>query len=442
MDTCPGREGGIDRREFIKLTAAGAACLGLCLKGGLLGEALAAPGDPSFVYRVGSIPENPFVQGGNYHIGLDTLLNIFSACRKKFYRSASTVSLLSGPEGILRPDDVVVIKVNGQWCYRGATNTDVLRGLIQRIIDHPDGFTGEIVIIENGQDRGSFDCDHYPGNEGPGVHANALDHSQSFNALVAMFSSFVPISAYLLDTITNTAVAGSDHVTDGYVTFGPVTYPKITTPFGTRIDLKNGVWNGSSYEDRLRLFNVPVLKDHGGAWVTAALKHSYGVLSMARAPSGSGPYHYSELGTATGTVWSAVRRADIHIVDAIYSVTAYGPYSGTYNESLSPRTATLMASLDPVALDYIASKYVLYPASGNALHHPATPGRFNDALSQAESTIRSYGYTANCREENIFVTDGVRSALDFLAKGHREGSTTQADVNRLLQYYYEGAWVS
>ena len=433
---CQGR--GMDRREFIRRTAAGAAGVALCLKGGILTSAFADPADPSLICRVGSIPENPFVQGGNYHVGVDRLLGAFSACEKKFYRSSSAVSLLAGPEGIIRPDDVVVIKVNGQWCYRGATNTDILRGLIQRIVEHPDGFTGEIVLIENGQGSGSFDCNQYMGDEGPGIHANALDHSQSFNAVVSMFSPVVPISAYLLDTIRGVAVSEGDHVTDGYVTFGLVTYPKITTPFGTRIDLKNGIWNGSAYEDRLRLVSIPVLKDHGGAWVTGALKLSYGLLSMDLAPQGSG-YHYSRLGEATGTIWSNVRRADIHIVDAIYSVTNGGPYCGTYNEGVAPRTATLLASLDPVALDYMASKYILYPVSGDPLHHPDNQGRLRDYLYQAESTIRSRGYAANCQEQNILMADGIRGAIDFMSKRHREGDMADEDVQRLLQFYYEGA---
>ena len=432
---------GISRREFIKTAAAGAAGLGLCLKAGLLREAFADDADKSLVLRVGSIPEDPFVQGGNYHIGVETLLRSFSACEKKFYRSGSTENLLAGPDGIIRSNDVVVIKVNGQWCFRGATNTDVLRGVIQKIIEHPDGFSGEIVIIENGQWRGSFDCNQDEGDEGPGIHANALDHSQSFNAVVSMFSPYVPISAYLLDNISAISVQEDDHVTDGYVTFDPVTYPKITTPFGTRIDLKNGVWNGSSYEDRLRLISIPVLKDHSGAWVTSALKLSYGILSMSLAPHGTGPYHYSELGIATGTVWTGVRRADIHIVDAIYSVTQGGPFSGTYNEAIAPRTATLLASVDPVALDYIASKYILSPTSGDPRHHPDNQGRVRDYLYQAESTIRGKGYVSNAQEGNILVANGMRGAMELMAKKQREGSKTEQDVRHLLGHYYEGAWI-
>ena len=436
---CPGRK--MNRRQFIKTSAAGGAALALSLKGGLLRRAWAASTDKTLVLRVGNIPENPFVHGANRHAGLDTVLSLFSSCERPFYQSDTTRDLLTGPTGIIHADDVVVIKVNGQGCYRGATNTDVLRGLIQRIIEHPDTFSGEIVIVENGQGRGSFDCDQDPGELGPGVHANAVDHSQSFNAVVSMFSGVTRISAYLLDTIRSVGVTEGDQTRDGYVAFGTVTYPKITTPFGTKINLKNGIWNGAAYEDRLRLINVPVLKDHGGAQVTGALKHSYGLHSMELAPFGTSPYHYLDLGKTTGTIWSAIRRADLHVLDAIHVVKSGGPGCETYSESLAPHTATLLASVDPVALDVVASKYVLYPATGDARHHPDNAGRLKNYLAQAETTIRGYGYAANSQESGIMVAHGVRGALDMMSKKHREGGASAIDVQRLVEYYYEGAWI-
>ena len=53
---------------------------------------------------------------------------------------------------------MVIIKVNCQWDERGGTNTDLLKALIQGLIDHPDGFTGEIIVSDNGQSetRGSL----------------------------------------------------------------------------------------------------------------------------------------------------------------------------------------------------------------------------------------------------------------------------------------------
>ena len=53
--------------------------------------------------------------------------------------------------GIIGKDDVVIIKVNSQWDERGGTNTDLVKAIVQAIVDHPQGFTGEVVIADNGQ---------------------------------------------------------------------------------------------------------------------------------------------------------------------------------------------------------------------------------------------------------------------------------------------------
>lgn len=71
-----------------------------------------------------------------------------------FYKS-ETIGPESGPNGIIAADDVVLVKINAQWNQRGGTNTDVLKGLIARILEHPDGFTGEVVVVENTQGVGS-----------------------------------------------------------------------------------------------------------------------------------------------------------------------------------------------------------------------------------------------------------------------------------------------
>lgn len=53
--------------------------------------------------------------------------------------------------GIIGKNDIVIIKVNSQWDERGGTNTDLVKALVQAIVDHPQGFMGEVVIADNGQ---------------------------------------------------------------------------------------------------------------------------------------------------------------------------------------------------------------------------------------------------------------------------------------------------
>ena len=201
----------------------------------------------------------------------------------KFYRSSQETAL-SGPSGMIEPNDVVLIKVNAQWKYRGCTNSDLIRGLIQRILDHPDGFSGEVVIFENGQGRGSLNCDQglesYPDS---GVHANANDESQSFLYLVNTIFNDPRVSSFLLDPIRTTFIGATDHSTNGYRTYENVSYPCFTTAGGHRVELREGIWHGNGYSQNLKLINVPVLKHHdtGGSEITASLKHFYGVVSMA-----------------------------------------------------------------------------------------------------------------------------------------------------------------
>ena len=149
---------GISRRDFLKLTAA-AACLSLIPP---FPKKISAqtPGNNE-LFWVTNIPET--LNNGNYHSGIDGLLNLMGNNGLKFYRSPDE-SNESGPLGMIASNDVVLIKVNAQWKYRGCTNSDLIRGLIQRILDHPDGFTGEIVVFENGQGRGSLQCDTMGGD--------------------------------------------------------------------------------------------------------------------------------------------------------------------------------------------------------------------------------------------------------------------------------------
>ncbi len=144
------RRKGVTRREFIKgVTATGV----LASLGGAIGARHGlSQGDKSRVFRVYQCPIHDHQLR---HVGLDTLLDLFAENGVEFYRTEDDHPW-GGPNGIIDRGDVVLIKVNCQWKCRGTTNTDVIRGLIYRIIEHPDGFNGEVVIFENGQGVGAF----------------------------------------------------------------------------------------------------------------------------------------------------------------------------------------------------------------------------------------------------------------------------------------------
>jgi len=377
----------ITRRGFLK-----GAMAGVCFSMFNPGESPRAgtTGGTNPLFWVRQIPNQPFTDedNGNYHFGIEKLLPLMGNHGLKFYRS-STETILSGPLGLIAPDDVVLIKVNAQWKYRGCTNSDLIRGLIQRILDHPDGFTGEVVIFENGQGRGSLNCDNtgsgYPDG---GVHANANNENHSFLYLVNSVFKNPRVSDYLLDPIRNVFIGSSDHVTDGYRIFGNVSYPCFTTAGGHRVELAKGIWDESGYKQNLKLINVPVLKHHdtGGSEITASLKHVYGILSMS--DGNSSFRHYGGLGETCGKMMVSVRTPVLNIIDATW--VSHSALAG-YPATAAARANQILASQDPVALDYCAAKYILYPISNNTRHFPAPGGIVDGWLTGARDTINGQG---------------------------------------------------
>ena len=371
----------IDRRNFIKN-----------LTGGILIPAYSKLNLSSLsknpVFWVNGIPDNPYYNGikSNLHVGIDYLLYMLADKGIKLYRSKKEHHL-AGPNGLIEPEDVVLIKVNAQWKYRGCTNSDLIRGLIQRILDHPDTFSGEIVIIENGNGRGSLNCDTSPHYSNRQVHANAINRKHSFTYLVDKVFNDPRVSYYLLDPIRLTFIDLADHKTDGYRIFANVSYPCFTTINGTRIELKEGVWDGKKYKNNLKLINVPVLKHHDirGSEITGALKHFYGIVTMRDGQSRF--RHYSGLGETCGRMVSKVRTPVINIMDAIW--VSHKVLHG-YPEELCFQANQLMASQDPVALDYCAAKYIMYQIDRNPRHHPKF-WNIDRWLRDARDTINASG---------------------------------------------------
>jgi len=344
----------------------------------------------SDLFLVTDIPL-PAFSAGSHHEGVDCLLNLMAGHGLKLHRSDQE-GPLAGPNGLISPDDVVLLKVNAQWKYRGCTNSDVVRGVIQSILEHPDGFRGEVVIFENGQGQGSMDGNargwgRYADDS---IQANAENPSHSYSHLANTVFAGRGVSTYLLDDIRTVFITETDHQTDGYRIWEGVSYPCFTTAGGNRVELMEGVWDGARFADRIKLINMPVLKTHTGCGVTACLKNFYGVLSMGHPPR---DYHYGEAGIVWGEMIARVRTPILNILDCIW--VSLGHHAG-YPPRSTSRLNRLLASVDPVALDFWASKYVFYPVSGDPNDHPDHPEAYTDSsldlhLSQARDTINRYG---------------------------------------------------
>jgi hypothetical protein len=399
------------RRTFIRTTVAGTVAMPLL---GSLGvdDAFGLDADTkSRVFRVNGCPVH---DGQLRHVGMDAMLHLLSANGTKFYKTAKS-GVLNGPGGIVAADDVVVLKVNAQWKCRGCTNTDMLRGLIHRILQHPDGFKGEVVIYENGQNRpATFDGIHNDGNKSEYKPFPEIDGKVVVNAeqqdvttidyLVKTVFAGKPVSSFLMDPFSNVWIEADDHKTNGYRRIGErgtpcISYPCFTTAAGNRIELKEGRWAGSDYAQNLKLIHCAVLKDHAGdIGMTGALKIVYGTLSMSDGTSAK--RHYQDLGSQCARMWTEVRVPDLNLLDCIW--VSYGSMkinghasSGCigYPPNITSRQNILLAGHDPLAIDDHANRHILLPLGGEnaANHDPDNNPRLVSVYKQAQDTMNAAG---------------------------------------------------
>jgi len=299
--------------------------------------------------------------------GVDRLIDLMADNDQAFYRSSKEM-VAQGPEGFIGTNDVVLIKVNSQWGERGGTNTDLLSSIIRVILDHPDGWKGEIIVADNGQAQyggagrgGSLD---WPMN-------NSLQKEQSVQDVVDRYATNFKVSTCLWDKFTSNVVqefaAGDSE--DGYVvntkvisTTGTiVSYPKFTTLYGTPVSFKWGIYKPEidDYDvDKLKVINVPVLKTHMIYGVTAAIKNYMGVPSD-KLTAGLGYRAHRTVGDGgMGTLMAQTRVPTLNILDAIHinAIPKDGPKT-PYDHATE--TNIIAASKDPVAIDYWSSKNLL-----------------------------------------------------------------------------------
>ncbi len=383
------------------------------------------------LYHVVQCPQAPV---GDHFIGLDRLLNLMGRGGLKFYKS-DTVTPLSGPDGVIAANDVVVIKINYQWPERGGTNTDLLRGLIRRIVDHPDTFTGEVVVCENAQ----FNSTNYLDR----TTNNAEDHHQSPNDVVVGYQAQgARVSAFDWTPMRTVQVTeySTGNTTSGYIVYtqdsqlnAKLSYPKFRTAFGTYISLKYGVWNpGTSTYDRARLkfINMPVLKSHHATYgATACNKHYMGVVTDQFSTNSHSAIQRGIMGKLQGEI----QRADLTILDCIW-INA-NPNSGPQTTYAgATRRDELVGGVDPVAIDIWSVKNILIPGFlANGFNPPwpypsADPddpnSMFRQYLDHSLSYLLAAGYEAtnNLSQIDVATWSGVGDT-------NCDGAVNFADIN-------------
>lgn len=358
---------------------------------------------------------------GNMDSSVTALIDLMASQGLQFYNNAST------PDGLIGNDDVIIIKMNGQWDRRGGTNTDLIKSVINAIINHPDGFTGEVVIADNGQGIGNLDR----------MYSNSFYHNQSAQEVADSFAAEWNVSTILWDDLRGSTVEDYDEgdFADGYVRSSTwneemqlfTSYPKFQSPTtGAYISFKQGVWrNGTGFDsDGLKILNMPVLKTHELLGVTACVKHYMGVPQgyYVESIAPSVPHeHYSIKLGGMGTMIAETRAPVLNILDMIWvnanpleSSLYRGPWS-SYTQA-SP-TDIIGVSIDPVALDYWSAKHVLIPtaqyldySSYSSLDPDYEPicEHINSPLTEQEESFHNYLE----RSMNVMKDAGFQVTMD------------------------------
>ena len=234
-----------------------------------------------------------------------------------------------------------------------------------------------------------------------------------------------------------------------------MSYPIFKTDRGTIVDFKNGVWEKGAYtEHPVKFINFAALNHHSGyCGATSAIKNYLGIsdISGGADPKNGGrltcdyfnfhsfPFNKwspgpdpGMLGAEIAVFMKTIRKADLNITTAEW----IGLYSRT--EPPVAHTRAVLASTDPVALDYHATKYLLYPNSGISFHNP----------ENRQEPL--YQYLFKCSKEGGGVFDerhvdvksydfnamGLQSGPGFVVRGQRVWGSNVKNLMKYFTYRY------
>ncbi len=328
---------------------------------------------------------------------------------------AKSIEMAGGLERLVGSEDVVLVKPNVQWWNQGAPNLSAAKALVELVMGRPGGFRGEVVLAENCH-RGPRPWESMSSGWAHAFVRNAdLDGIKSFNDLAAALKNRFGDRFSVCHWVNVGAGAARVYGPSdgpGYVycdgtggvpriAFGNgakgkrfretiMTYPICRTDRGTLVDLRQGVWEQGGCSGRpLTFINLAALNHHSTyCGMTSLIKNYLGVSDLSGGPDPADGgrldgVHYNfhsfpfdkwapgpmpgMLGAEIGVYLSSVRRAALNIVTA--------EWVGLASRTDPPvaHTRAVLASTDPVALDFHSAKYLLYPNSRIRFHDPEDP---------------------------------------------------------------------
>jgi len=310
------------------------------------------------------------------------------------------VEMMGGIEKIIGKDDIVILKPNAQWWNQGTTNTNAMKRFIELVLGIP-GFQGEVIIAENHhcagpknsqavrgwttQERnGDFNLyelvDYFQKNGNKNVTkyhwidvgSAAADQSLKSKIMRPAKGLVKQMLGIKAGRMVRSPADGDGYVwTDIEYAYGEkkvvMNYPIFTSEFsGTTIDFKYGAWRNGKYTGQpVKFINFAGLNHHSDfAGATSSVKNYLGVVDLSKdipTPEYVN-FHYigiPGMGGAVATFMKTIRKADLNIVTA-----EWVGFASRTDTALSVRPRAILASTDPVALDYYGTKYILLPLGG------------------------------------------------------------------------------
>ena len=329
------------------------------------------------------------------------------------------IEMMGGIDKFISVNDIVILKPNAQWWNQGRTNLEAIKGFIDLVLSI-SGFKGEIIIAENHH----FMDDSLPEVEKDNIrgwtHFSEINGdidgvNHNLNTLIELYQKegYKNVTKYhwrdggpkpdgVWGNARNGGIVKGPWEGDGYVwsdidyEFSPLlgikkwkvkmSYPVFTSSYsGITIDFKNGAYlrdgkgGGKYLPDRpVKFINFAVLNSHGkDTGITSAVKNYMGITDLSCGATGLKPegyynvhycggifFQYAKAG-AIGHFIKTIRKADLNIVTA-----EWVGYGSRTDINLAARTKTILASTNPVALDYYGAKYLVLPLGGpDAKYH-------------------------------------------------------------------------
>ncbi len=393
---------------------------------------------------------------------------------------SKVVEMMGGIEKFIESDAVVLIKPNVQWWNQGAPNLCALKALVDVIMNRPGGFKGEVVVAENCH-RGSTPWTSLHSGWAQAFERNSdVPNVSNMNELSALLKGeygsrfsvvhWVDLShggkrvfspkdgegyAYCDGTGGLPLIKCDNGAPDHNFRSTIMTYPIFRTDNGTVVDFKSGPWEKGKYTGQpLRFINFAALNHHSEfCGATSTIKNYMGITDLSggsdpvRGGHLSGPYHNFHsfpfngsapgpipgmLGKEIGVFMKTIRKADLNVTCA--------EWVGLTSRTNPPiaHTRAILACTDPVALDYHATKYLLYANSKVSIHNP----------DNKKSPLHQY--LLRCSEEGGGLFDETqvavrthdcekrqdREADDLVVRGETQWGNSIRDVMKYVYFRY------